>query len=110
VSVPQPMAVDGETTYDPATGSVLVKVGGFGASFGERVTRRWWRRLAVSVNRLFTRILLVAVSSFEVNLRRWMVAVQAFPNDYRRLAGAPAIATVDKGSGAILSVRFRSRP
>jgi hypothetical protein len=32
--------------------------------------------------------------------------------DYRQLAGEglSAIATVDKGSGAILSVRFRSRP
>jgi hypothetical protein len=36
VTVPQPMAVDGETTHDPATRSVLVKVSGVGASFWRR--------------------------------------------------------------------------
>jgi hypothetical protein len=34
--LPQPMAVNGETTHDPATRSVLVKVSGVGASFWRR--------------------------------------------------------------------------
>jgi hypothetical protein len=34
--LPQPMAVDGETTHDPATRSVLVRVPRVGASFWRR--------------------------------------------------------------------------
>jgi hypothetical protein len=36
VTVPQPMAVDAQVTHDPATGSLLVKVSGVGATFWRR--------------------------------------------------------------------------
>jgi hypothetical protein len=36
VAVPAPLACDGATTYDPATGSVLVKGSGVGASYWRR--------------------------------------------------------------------------
>jgi hypothetical protein len=39
-SLPQPLACEGETTHDPASRSLSVRVSGLGASFGGGVTRR----------------------------------------------------------------------
>ena len=36
MAVPQPLACDAQTTFDPATRSLLVKVSGVGASFWRR--------------------------------------------------------------------------
>ena len=40
VAVPAPLACDAQTTFDPATRSLLVKVSGVGASFGGAATQR----------------------------------------------------------------------
>jgi hypothetical protein len=111
VTVPAPLACDGETTYDPATKSLLVKVSGFGASF--------WRRGHAA--------LLAAVESgsyWSAPRDVWASGARGEPveggwlrfklsdSDYRELAGdgLSAIVTVDREAGAILGVRFRNRP
>jgi hypothetical protein len=110
VGVPQPMAVDGQVTHDPASQSVLVKVSGVGASF--------WRKGHAA--------LLKAVESgsyWSAPPDVWASGARGEPveggwlrfklsdSDYRELAGEglSAIVTVDKDAGRILGVRFRNR-
>jgi hypothetical protein len=113
VAVPQPMAVDAQVTHDPATGSLLVKVSGVGASY--------WRRGHATLMQAET-----AGSVFEFSRAAptvWAHGARAEPvrdgwlrfkvddATYRQLAGPDraAIVTVDQAAGRILGVRFRNR-
>jgi hypothetical protein len=113
VTVPAPLACDGETAHDPATGSVLVKVSGFGASF--------WRRGHAALMQAET-----PGSVFEFSraaptvrahgargepLRDGWLRFKVDDVTYRELAGPDlsAIVTVDQAAGRILGVKFRRR-
>jgi len=110
--LPSPLACDGETTHDPATRSLLVKVSGFGASF--------WRRghaallAAEEAGRYDARSVWAHAPGRRqlargVPVRDGWLRFQLSDADYRRLAGDPdlaAIVTVDRAAGEILSVRF----
>jgi hypothetical protein len=121
-AVPAPLAVDGVVTFDPASRSLSVKVSGVGGIY--------WRRghaalsAAEDVGRHYSAIrahvLAPAVWAHAPGRRNiargepvndgWL-RFKLSDADYRQLAGEglSAIATVDKGSGAILSVRFHQR-
>jgi hypothetical protein len=114
VAVPQPMAVDGETTHDPATMSVLVKVSGVGASY--------WRRGHAALMQAETA---GSVSEFSraaptvrahgargEPVRDGWLRFQVDDATYRELAGPDlaAICTVDQAAGRILGVKFLHRP
>jgi hypothetical protein len=113
VTVPQPMAVDGETTHDPVSKSVLVQVSGFGATFWRRghaamaaaeEAGRYWAAPTVYAHAPGRR----EVAPGEPVRHGWL-RFQLSDADYRRLAGAPglaAIVTVDRQAGQILSVKF----
>ncbi len=108
MSVPQPLAVDAQTTFDPATRSLLVKVSGVGATF--------WRRGHAALMR--------DEGGYWGPRPVWADGARGEPVDggwlrfkpadatYRELVGAPdlsAIVTVDQAAGRILGVRFRRR-
>jgi hypothetical protein len=109
----QPMAVDGQTTYDPATRSVLVKVSGVGATF--------WRRghaamaaaeKAGSVSEFSRAAPTVRAHGVPGEpLRDGWLRFKVYDATYRELAAPDlsAIVTVDKRSGRILGVKFRRR-
>ena len=114
MTVPQPMAVDGETTYDPATGSVLVKVSGVGGMY--------WRRGHAALMRAETA---GSVSEFSraaptvrahgargEPVRDGWLRFRVDDATYRELAGPDlaAIVTVDKRSAQIMGVKFLRRP
>ena len=111
MTVPQPMAVDGQTTYDPATRSVLVKVSGVGASY--------WRRghaallaaeTAGSVSEFSRAAPTVRAHGARGEpVRDGWLRFKLSDADYRQLAGTPglaAIVTVDRQAGNILGVKF----
>ena len=110
MTVPAPLACDGETTYDPATKSLLVKVSGFGGIY----CRRGHAALLRAVE---------SGSHWSAPPDVWASGARGEPVDggwlrfklddstYRDLAGdgLSAIVTVDKDAGRILGVRFRNR-
>jgi hypothetical protein len=110
--LPQPMAVDGETTHDPATRSVLVRVSGVGASF--------WRRGHTAMMQAEESGRYGARSVWAHALGRRDIArgepvrdgwlrFQLSDADYRKLVNTPdlsAIVTVDREAGRILGVKF----
>ena len=113
MTVPQPMAVDGETTHDPATGSLLVKVSGVGASY--------WRRGHAALMQAETP---GSVSEFSraaptvrahgargEPLRGGWLRFKVDDATYRQLAGEglAAIVTVDRDAAQILGVKFCRR-
>ena len=113
--LPQPMAVDGETTHDPATRSVLVRVSGVGASF--------WRRghaammQAEEAGRYGARSVWAhapgrrEIARGEPVRDSWL-RFQLSDADYRQLAGDPdvhAIAVVDRKTSRIMGVKFLGR-
>jgi hypothetical protein len=111
--LPQPMAVDGETTHDPATRSVLVRVSGIGASF--------WRRghaammQAEEAGRYGARSVWAhAPGRREVArgepVRDGWLRFKLSDADYRQLAGEglSAVVVVDRQAGQILGVKFLS--
>jgi hypothetical protein len=115
VTVPQPMAVDGETTYDPATRSLSVKVSGVGATF--------WRRghaamaAAEESGRYGARSVWAHapgrrdIARGEPVRDGWL-RFQLSDADYRKLVNTPdlsAIVTVDREAGRILGVKFLGR-
>ena len=115
MTVPQPMAVDGETTHDPATRSVLVRVSGVGASYWRRghAALMQAEEAGSYVHGLCGRMRLAAARLREVS-RCGMGGCgssSATPT-YRRLVGAPglaAIVTVGRDAAQILGVKFRRR-
>jgi hypothetical protein len=109
--LPQPMAVDGETTHDPATRSVLIRVSGVGASFWRRghaammqaeEAGRYgaWSVWAHAPGRR-------DIARGEPVLDGWL-RFKVSDADYRQLAGESlsAIVTVDRHAGQILGVKF----
>jgi hypothetical protein len=118
VTVPAPLACDGETAHDPVSRSVLVKVSGFGASFWRRGHRamveadesgRYWDARTVWAHSAGRR----EIARGEPVRDGWL-RFKLSDADYRQLAGMPdlsAIATVDRATGRIMGVKFaRSRP
>jgi hypothetical protein len=117
VTVPSPMAVDGETTHDPATNSLLVKVSGVGARFwrqgheallkAEESGSYWSAPPVVSASAPGRR----QIARGEPVGGGWL-RFKLSDADYRRLAGSQdlgAIVTVDQEAGHILGVKFRHR-
>jgi len=114
VAVPQPMAVDGLTTYDPATRSLLVKVSGVGASF--------WRCGHAALMQAQTAGSVDEFSRAAPTVRAHGARGEPVQNGwlrfkvddatYRQLAGQDlsAIVTVDQAAGRILCVKFLHRP
>jgi hypothetical protein len=113
VTVPRPMAVDGQTTYDPATRSVLVKVSGVGASY--------WRRGHAALMQAETAGSVAEFSRAAPTVRAhgargepvqdgWL-RFQVDDATYRQLAGPDLAATVvvDQAARRILGVKFRHR-
>jgi hypothetical protein len=114
MSLPSPMAVEGETTHDPATNSLLVKVSGVGA--------RFWRRghaallKAEESGSYWTAPPVVSASApgrREIArgepVRDGWLRFKLSDADYRRLSSTPdlaAIVTVDRAAAQILGVRF----
>jgi hypothetical protein len=112
VAVPQPMAVDGETTHDPASRSLLVRVSGVGASF--------WRRghaammQAEEAGRYGSQSVYAhAPGRRELArgepVRDGWLRFKLNDADYRRLsstADLAVICTVDRQAAQILSVKF----
>jgi hypothetical protein len=115
VRVPQPYAVDGVVTFDPATRSLSVKVAGVGATF--------WRRghaalfAAEEAGRYDARSVWAHAPGRRqlvrgVPVRDGWLRFQLSDADYRKLVNTPdlsAIVTVDKEASRILGVRFRGR-
>jgi hypothetical protein len=117
VAVPQPMAVDAQVTHDPATGSLLVKASGIGASY--------WRRGHAALMEAETA---GSVSEFSraaptvrahgargEPVRDGWLRFKVDDATYRELADPDlsAIVTVDQAAGRILGVKFkqgRDRP
>ena len=114
MSLPQPMAADGQVTFDPASRSLSVRVAGFGGSF--------WRRghaalLAAEEAGRYGAPTVWAHAPGRRDIARgepvrngWL----RFKLDdvtYRQLAGdgLSAIATVDQKTSSILGVKFRRR-
>jgi hypothetical protein len=112
VTVPAPLACDGETAHDPVSRSLLVKVSGFGASF--------WRRghaamvAAEEAGRYGTRSVYAHapgrrdIARGEPVRDGWL-RFKLSDADYRQLSGTPdlaAIVTVDRQAGQILGVKF----
>jgi hypothetical protein len=112
VTVPAPLACDGETAHDPVSRSLLVKVSGVGATF--------WRRghaamaAAEEAGRYWGAPSVYAHAPGRRNLARgepvrggWL-RFKLGDADYLRLAGESlsAIVTVDRHAGQILGVKF----
>jgi hypothetical protein len=114
VTVPQPMAVDGQTTYDPATRSVLVRVSGVGGSFWRRGHAALMQAETAGSVSEFSRAALTvrAHGARGEPVRDGWLRFQIDHATYRQLAGddLSAIVTVDQAAGRILGVRFRNRP
>jgi len=115
VTVPAPLACDGETAHDPVSRSVLVKVSGFGASFWRRghaallaaeESGRYWDARDVVAHAPGRR----EIGRGEPVDGGWLRFTLS-DSDYRQLAGEglSAIVTVDKEAGRILGVKFRNR-
>ena len=113
MAVPQPLACDAQTTFDPATRSLLVKVSGVGASF--------WRRGHAALMQAQTAGSVDEFSRAAPTVRAhgargepvqdgWL-RFKVDDATYRQLAGEDlsAIVTVDQRSQQILGVRFRRR-
>jgi hypothetical protein len=111
VSLPQPLAVDGQVTHDPTTRSLLVKASGVGATY--------WRRghaamlKAEEAGRYSATVWAHAPGRREIArgepVRDGWLKFRVDDSTYRQLAGAPdlsAIVTVDRQAGQILGVRF----
>ena len=115
MTVPAPLACDGETAHDPVSRSLLVKVSGFGASF--------WRRghaamLAAEEAGRYGAPTVRAHAPGRRDIARgepvqdgWL-RFKLSDADYRQLAGEglSAIVTVDRKTSRIPGVKFRSRP
>ena len=114
MAVPQPLACHAQTTFDPATRSLLVKVSGVGASF--------WRRGHAALMQAQTAGSIEEFSRAAPTVRAhgargepvqdgWL-RFKVDAATYRQLAGPnlSAIVTVDQAAGQIMSVRFRHRP
>ena len=113
VTVPQPLACDGQVTFDPATRSLLVKAVGVGGMY--------WRQghAALMRSQSPANVLEFSLAAPEV----WANGARGEPlpggwlrfkvddATYRELAGEGlgAIVTVDQRSQQILGVRFRRR-
>lgn len=116
MTVPAPLACDGETAHDPVSRSLLVKVSGFGASF--------WRRghaamaVAEEAGRYGGAPSVYAHAPDRREIARgepvqdgWL-RFQLRDADYRQLAGDPdvhAIAVVDRKTSRIMGVKFLGR-
>ena len=114
MAVPQPLACDGQVTFDPATRSLLVKASGVGAIY--------WRRghaklVAAQAPGSFEDYLrappdVVAHGARGEPVRDGWLRFKVDDATYREVAGAPdlgAIVTVDQAAGQIMNVRFRRR-
>ena len=111
---PQPLAVDGQATFDPVTRSLLVRVAGFGGTY--------WRRghaklVAAQVTGDY-RVYLNAPPEVRANggacgepLQGGWMRFKVDDATYRQLAGdgLSAIVTVDQAQPRILGVKFRRR-
>lgn len=114
MTVPAPLACDGETAHDPVSRSLLVKVSGFGASF--------WRRghaammQAEESGRYCARSVWAHapgrrdIARGEPVRDGWL-RFKVDDATYRQLAGdgLSAIVTVDRDAAQILGVKFRHR-
>jgi hypothetical protein len=113
VTIPAPLACDGETTHDPASRSLLVRVSGVGASY--------WRRGHAALTQAETA---GSVSEFSraaptvrahgargEPVRDGWLRFKVDDATYRELAGPDlsAIVTVDQAAGRILGVKFKNR-
>jgi hypothetical protein len=113
VTVPKPMAVDGETAHDPVSRSVLVKVSGFGASFWRR-----GHRAMVAAEEAYGAPSVYAHAPGRRDIARgepvrdgWL-RFKVDDQVYRELTSTSdlsAIVTVDRDAGRIMGVKFRSR-
>src|SRR5687767_2600569 len=112
MAVPLPLACDGETTHDPATKSLSVRVVGLGG--------RYWRQGHAAmmeadttgrygIPSVYARAGSRDIGRGEAVAGNW-VRFRLADADYRRLTSDPAklraIAVVDKQAGQILGVRF----
>jgi hypothetical protein len=105
---------DGETTFDPVSQSVLVRVVGLGGRYWRRGHQAMMEDAGVNgPPPVFARVGGKDVGCGEAVRGGWL-RFKLSDADYRKLTGRDlgAIAVVDKGSAAILAVRFldRSRP
>jgi hypothetical protein len=115
VTVPAPLACDGETAHDPVSRSLLVKVSGVGASF--------WRRghaammQAEEAGHYGPRSVWAHapgrrdIARGEPVRDGWL-RFKLSDADYRQLSRTPdlaAIVTVDRQAGQILGVKFLGR-
>ena len=114
MTVPQPLAVDAEATYDPATRSLSVKVSGVGGMY--------WRQGHAALLKAETAGSVSEFSRAAPTVRAhgargepvqdgWL-RFRVDDATYRQLAGPDlaAICTVDTRSAQIMSVRFLHRP
>ena len=113
MTVPAPLACDGETTYDPATRSVLVKVSGVGASYWRRGHAALMQAETPGSVSEFSR----AASTVWAHGARgepvqdgWL-RFQVDDATYRELAceGLSATVVVDQAARRIMGVKFRRR-
>jgi hypothetical protein len=111
------MSVDGVTTFDPATGSVLVKVSGLGATFwrqghaallaAEESGRYWSAAPPVYAHAPGRR----EIARGEPVRDGWL-RFKLSDAGYRELSSTPdlaAIVIVDREAGQILGVKFLGR-
>lgn len=121
MSVPQPLACDGQVTFDPASRALLVKVSGVGASFWRRGHAAmaaaeeagcYWARPTVYGHVPGRRgIGRRRIARGEAVRDGWL-RFKLRDHDYRELTSNPnlsAIAVVDQQTSSILSVKFRPR-
>lgn len=117
MTVPSPLAVDGETTHDPATNSLLVKVSGVGGIYwrrghaallkAEESGNYWTAPPAVSASAPGRR----DIARGEPVRDGWL-RFKLSDADYRQLVSRRdlgVIVTVDQQAGHILGVKFRHR-
>ena len=113
MTVPQPMAVDGETTHDPATRSLSVKVSGVGGMYWRQGHAALMKAETPGSVSEFSR----AASTVRAHgargepVRDGWLRFKVDDATYRELAGPDlsAIVTVDQAAGQILGVKFRRR-
>jgi hypothetical protein len=113
VTVPAPLACDGQVTHDPATKSLLVRVSGLGGTYYRRGHAAMMQ--AEESGRHVPTIWARAAGLGEVGrsepIRDGWLRFKLDDATYRQLAGEglSAIVTVDRDAAEILGVRFRHR-
>jgi hypothetical protein len=113
VTLPSPLAVDGQTTFDPATRSLLVKVSGLGGTYYRRGHAAMLKaeESGRSAPTVYARAAgLGEVGRSEPIADGWL-RFKLDDATYRQLAGEGLSATVvvDREAAQILGVRFKHR-